>query len=244
MSRRPTIASVVSLVLVAVATVAAGWLVDQTDAPTLPGPVAAESAAPHSASSGSSGLAEGDLLDAAHSLRVVDQSRVGYDRDLFPHWTDPDGNGCDARNDVLQRDLVEVEFRVGSDCVVESGVLHDPFTGNVVSFQRGPGTSAQVQIDHVFPLAAAWTGGADTWSAQRREQFANDPENLLAVYGPANGSKQHFLPGESPQGWMPENEDFHCDYTAQVVHVATKYDLAVTEADRTAVISIAERCTP
>src|SRR5262249_833254 len=25
----------------------------------------------------------------------------GYDRDLFPTWLDPDGNGCNARQDAL-----------------------------------------------------------------------------------------------------------------------------------------------
>lgn len=32
--------------------------------------------------------------------------KTGYDRDLFGNgWGDPDRNGCDARNDILDRDL-------------------------------------------------------------------------------------------------------------------------------------------
>jgi hypothetical protein len=34
--------------------------------------------------------------------------RTGYDRDQFgPAWKDVDRNGCDQRNDVLTRDLVD-----------------------------------------------------------------------------------------------------------------------------------------
>ncbi|KAB1657244.1 HNH endonuclease [Pseudoclavibacter chungangensis] len=97
-------------------------------------------------------------------------------------------------------------FRDGSDCVVERGTLLDPYTGSTIAFQRGQATSSAVQIDHIVPLAAAWTGGANTWDDAAREAFANDPANLQAVDGASNGAKGQMLPGE----WMPPNAAFAC----------------------------------
>ena len=56
--------------------------------------------------------------------------KTGYDRDtLFGGWADPDGNGCDARNDVLARDLTNKVFGTGRDkCLFLSGTLIDPYS--------------------------------------------------------------------------------------------------------------------
>lgn len=170
---------------------------------------------------------------AAAGLRTVNSSQVGYDRDLFSDWSDLDGNGCDARNDILQRDLTSVVLRDGDDCVVERGMLTDPYTDEVIPFTRGVETSGAVHIDHIVPLAAAWTGGANEWSPERREAFANDPRNLQAVDGRANSAKGMRLPSE----WMPLNTAFHCTYLAQITNVLTAYDLAVTPLDQDAIIN-------
>src|SRR5690606_12402891 len=64
---------------------------------------------------------------------VADAASVapGYVRASFgAGWRDPDRNGCDARNDILGRDLTHVVFRAGThDCVVSEGILIDPYTG-------------------------------------------------------------------------------------------------------------------
>ena len=77
--------------------------------------------------------------------------KTGYDRDLFGSgWKDPDRNGCDARNDILRRDLRDTTAKPGTrGCVIATGVLRDPFTGRTIGFVRGQGTSTQVQIDHL-----------------------------------------------------------------------------------------------
>ncbi|MBF4549301.1 HNH endonuclease family protein [Pseudoclavibacter sp. VKM Ac-2888] len=170
---------------------------------------------------------------AAEGLRTVNSSQTGYDRDLFKHWSDPDGNGCDARNDMLQRDLINVVLRDGSDCIVERGTLNDPYTGEAIPFTRGAATSGAVQIDHIIPLAAAWTGGANEWDAAKREAFANDPMNLQAAEGRANSAKGMRLASE----WMPTNTAFHCTYLAQMTNVLKKYDLAITPIDQDAIIN-------
>ncbi|MBS3179173.1 MULTISPECIES: HNH endonuclease family protein [unclassified Pseudoclavibacter] len=148
---------------------------------------------------------DGASVAAAAGLRTVNSSQVGYDRDLFAHWSDPDGNGCDARNDILQRDLTNIALRAGDGCVVERGTLTDPYTGDVISFTRGVATSGAVHIDHIVPLAAAWTGGANTWDAGQREAFANDLMNLQAVDGRANSAKGSRLASrmDAPECRLP-----------------------------------------
>ena len=123
----------------------------------------------------------------------------GYDyrRDAFGDtWTDdnpaPGGhNGCDTRNDILDRDLVDKSYVSIKRCptAVATGLLHDPYTNAEVAFTRGEQTGAAVQIDHIVPLALAWDLGAQVWTDDLRLRFANDPANLLAVAGGANQDK-------------------------------------------------------
>ena len=155
--------------------------------------------------------------------------KTGYDRDEFgQRWRDLDHNGCDQRNDVLARDL---EDPVAPDgCRVESGALEDPYTAQTIEFQRGEDTSRAVQIDHVVALSDAWQKGAATWSAEKREQFANDPGNLLAVDGPANQQKGD---GDTAT-WLPPNKEFRCEYVVMQVSVKDAYELWVTGAEKEA----------
>ncbi|MFD4180269.1 HNH endonuclease family protein [Rhodococcus sp. NPDC058514] len=171
--------------------------------------------------------------DPLAGIAVVDKrTKVpGYDRgDFGPAWTDdtdaPLGhNGCDTRNDILERDLVD---RVNFDIwrcpwAVRSGTLHDPYSGAVIAFQHGDDTSNAVQIDHIVSLALAWDMGANTWPPERRARFANDPANLIAVAGEANFAKA----SHTPAGWMPPNEAFRCDYAHRFTSVLREYGLPV-----------------
>jgi len=86
---------------------------------------------------------------------------TGSGREKFgPPWFGVDLNRCDTRNDILARDLRQVVYKGGSDCIVQRGTLHDSYTTFVITFARGPATSSAVQIDHVVALAAAWRTGS------------------------------------------------------------------------------------
>jgi hypothetical protein len=163
-----------------------------------------------------------------------------YDRDLFgQRWADLDRNGCDQRNDVLRRDLTTFVVQPGTqNCVVASGVLNDLYSGEDIRFVKGEQSSADVQIDHVVPLSWAWRHGAFAWSAEERERFANDFDNLLAVDGPTNTSKSDSGPAE----WMPPRREFACEYVARFTVVLAEYDLGVDRADRSAIESALGTC--
>ncbi|MEG3627161.1 HNH endonuclease family protein [Streptomyces sp. C6-003] len=163
--------------------------------------------------------------------------RTGYDRDEFGYaWMDSaDGvplarNGCDTRNDLLRLHGRNVRFRAGSDCVVVSMDLYDPYTGKDIVWKKA--TAAEVQIDHVVPLSYSWQLGASRWPESKREQLANDTLNLLPVQGRANAAK-----GDSgPASWLPPNKGVRCAYAVRFAQVALKYELPVTAPDRRAML--------
>lgn len=166
--------------------------------------------------------------------------RTGYARDEFGRrWADIDRNGCDQRNDVLNRDLTDVKHKDNTHgCVVLTGVLDDPFTGQRIDFVRGQDTSAKVQIDHVVALSDAWQKGAQQLSPEERERIGNDPLNLLAVDGPANQQKSD---GDAAT-WLPPNKAFRCEYVARQIAVKHRYGLWVTGAEREAMLRVLATC--
>jgi Protein of unknown function (DUF1524) len=186
--------------------------------------------------------------DVLAGIIVVPNRIRGHDyrRDAFGDaWDDandaPGGhNGCDTRNDILNRDLVEKTYTAIKRCpdAVATGILHDPYTNAVVAFVRGNQTGAEVQIDHIVPLALAWDLGARDWTDAMRLRFANDPANLLAVQGAANQDK-----GDSePAVWMPPNAAFHCQYGMQFIEVLRGYRLPVDAPSVPALRQAAQTC--
>lgn len=177
------------------------------------------------------------------AVRSADEASVvpDYDRQAFgQRWADTDHNGCDTRNDILARDLARPTFKPGTrDCVVLTGTLAEPYTGTTIQFQRGDKGSALVQIDHVVALADAWRSGAWQWDAQRRQEFANDPENLLAVDGAANEDKS----ASSADQWLPPNAAFRCDYVKRQIAVKYAYGLSVTQAEQDAMATQLTTCS-
>lgn len=171
-------------------------------------------------------------------LSPTTERHPSYDRDEFgAGWLDLDGDGCDTRNEVLARDLTSVVFDADG-CTVLAGSLADPYTAAVINFTRGQDTSGAVQIDHIVPLSLAWDMGAWRWSDQDREQFANDPGNLLAVDGPTNGSKGDSSLSE----WLPPNTDYICTYTVMFVTLTERYELAMSDADKAAAAEAIDAC--
>ncbi|WP_367188068.1 HNH endonuclease family protein [Branchiibius sp. NY16-3462-2] len=186
-------------------------------------------------------------LSVAQRLTVKGRApKTGYDRAKFgTAWTDNNSapwghNGCSTREDILRRDLTQLRFKKSGRCskVVTSGRITDPYTGKVINFVRGRGTSSKVQIDHVVPLADAWQKGAQQWSTATRVAFANDPLNLLAVDGPTNQKKGA---GDAAT-WLPPNKGFRCRYVALQVAVKAKYRAWVTAAEKSAMIRILQGC--
>ncbi|MDY6050119.1 MAG: HNH endonuclease family protein [Corynebacterium sp.] len=184
-------------------------------------------------------------LDQLDSLEVKGRApKTAYSRDAFgQRWSDDvevelGHNGCDTRNDILRTQLTNVILKPGTrDCVVLSGTLVSPYSGNTVEFQRGNDTSPLVQIDHVVALADAWQSGAFQWDDDTRRNFANDPRNLRAVEGRFNQQKG----ASNAASWVPPTN--RCQYAIDQVSVKAAYHLWVTAPEKKALIRYLEECS-
>lgn len=178
-----------------------------------------------------------DALTALNNLEVKGRAaKTGYARSQFPHWSDPDRNGCDARNDTLKRDLTNITYKAGTrECKVIAGQLIDPFSGNLITFSA---SGNSIDIDHVVALSNAWQTGAAYFEKSKRTLLANDPLNLLAVDAKLNRKKGD---GDAAT-WLPPNKAFRCEYVARQVAVKAKYGLWVTKAEKAMMEKILSTC--
>lgn len=139
----------------------------------------------------------------------------GYSRSRFGHgWSDMDGDCQDSRQETLvAQSTAPVRFESNDKCRVASGRWISPFTGKVIH------DPSAMDIDHVVPLKWAWKHGADKWSDSKREQFANDPANLISVELSLNRQKG----AKGPDAWLPPANQ--CEYVLHFIRVAKKYGL-------------------
>jgi hypothetical protein len=137
-----------------------------------------------------------------------------YNRDEWGRWIDEDGDCQDTRAEILIRDSIgPVSFKSERQCIVTSGLWHPPYSGGTLTNAR------QLDIDHIIPLKWAHGHGGDRWTVQRKREFANDPDNLLATWSSANRSKG----SKGPDQWMPAI--YQCKYAKQWQLLIEKYEL-------------------
>ncbi|WP_342707238.1 HNH endonuclease family protein [Mycolicibacter sinensis] len=171
--------------------------------------------------------------------------KTNYDRALFGSpWSDDvtvEGghNGCDTRNDILRRDLTGAGFKPGrKSCIVLSGILNDPYSGETLLYQRGPGSSSRIQIDHIVPILDAWQKGAQDWNYMTRRNFANDPINLQTTTAAVNDQKG----SSDAASWLPPRTSYRCTYATRIVDVKTRYELWITPPEHDALARVLSAC--
>ena len=156
-------------------------------------------------------------------LRVAPEgARAGYQRELFKLWVDADHDGCDTREEVL---IAESRSRAQVDpygCKVIEGDWFSSYDGLMFT------DPAELDIDHMVPLAEAWDSGASAWDGDRRQAFANDldrPQSLRAVSASSNRSKSDLDPGQ----WKPTRDAAWCEYANDWVTVKKAWDLTADQ---------------
>ncbi|AKK05584.1 putative DUF1524 family protein [Corynebacterium mustelae] len=152
---------------------------------------------------------------------------IGYDRKLFGNgWAYNPKTSCSTRQDVLRNQLTTVGDFDGCDSIV-AGIC--PYSNTKISSDPGSVPGDPIEVDHIFPLSAAWDMGAFAWSEETRIAFANDPLNLVAVSAKQNQSKSDLLPSD----WLPPVQSNRCWYVNRVTEVAAKYGLFLSTEDVT-----------
>ena len=175
------------------------------------------------------------LRTAISQLPVATEVRTGYDRTLFPHWKDLDGDCQDTRHEVLIAETsVSPTYTTSSRCSVATGRWFS-------YYDRVSWTAASdVDIDHMVPLAEAWDSGARNWTTSRRQSFANDlgdSRSLVAVTDNVNQSKGD----QDPATWLPTYD--RCRYILEWTAVKIRWGLTVDTAEKNTLTSLGAQCT-
>ena len=153
----------------------------------------------------------------------------GYERGLFVHWIDADGDGCDTRCEVLAS-----ERRTDLPGLPGGGWL-SAYDGSTTP------DPAALDIDHVVALAEGWRSGAAAWDPARRQAFANDldePGALVAVTEATNRSKGD----RDPASWQPPDRRARCGFATDWVGTKLRWGLTADAAEVAALRSILATC--
>jgi hypothetical protein len=148
------------------------------------------------------------------TIPIAKQASSAYDRNSWKHWSDFDSDCMNTRHEML---LAQADGKVKlspDGCYVSTGYWLDPFSGK--SFTR----ASDLDVDHIVPLKWAHDHGGAAWSSEEKEDFANDPLNLLVVDDGLNQSKG----AKGADEWLPPNHSFRCVYLGQWSEILTKYD--------------------
>lgn len=193
----------------------------------------AKPAPPAAAASSSPGGGK-SLTAAVKRLPVAAERRVGYKRDAFHLWIDADHDQCDTRKEILISEAVKKPEQ-GDNCALTGGEWRSYYDEKTVTVARS------LDIDHVVPLAEAWDSGASKWTADQREQYANDlkdPRALVAVTLSTNRSKGDRDPAE----WMPPSKAAYCQYVSDWVSTKLTWKLSVDQAELDKLTELAADC--
>jgi hypothetical protein len=162
------------------------------------------------------GLLAGVVVEKEHP--------AGYDRALFGYPADLDGDQCDTRSEVLQRDSITPAQVDPYGCTVVAGDWLSTYDGLAFA------TPGDLEIDHVVALKEAWDSGAWAWTTQTLIAYANDlsdTRTLRAVSVSTNRSKGD----RDPSNWLPPDPTDVCSYITDWVSIKARWGLSMDSSE-------------
>jgi hypothetical protein len=195
-------------------------LATATPATAAPAPLPAPPPAPATTVAVPTSLA----LDMLATVVVEKEHPAGYDRALFGYPADLDGNQCDTRSEVLQRDSITPAQVDPYGCTVVAGDWVSTYDGLTFT---SPG---DLEIDHVVALKEAWDSGAWAWTDATRVAYANDlsdTRTLRAVSVSTNRAKGD----RDPSNWLPPDPKDVCPFIADWVSIKTRWNLSMDSSE-------------
>jgi hypothetical protein len=166
------------------------------------------------------------------SCSLPHSSLKNYDRKDWPHWSDLNNNCLNTRGEILRdRSISQVKLNK-KGCKVISGIWNDYYYPEKLNHVK------EIDIDHLVPLKHAHTHGASLWSREKKEIFANDPENLVVTHRKYNRAK-------GPKGideWLPVKKEYACKYVTDWIRLKKKYSLVVGPKEQMTINQLRGQC--
>ena len=94
-----------------------------------------------------------------------------------------------------------------------------------------------VHIEHLVAIKEAHDSGMCKADAETKVRFANDLDNIVLASPDVNRLKSDH----DATDWMPDHQK--CWYAAQIIHVKSKYDLTIDEAEKAALQTTLDNCS-
>ncbi|MAE40616.1 MAG: HNH endonuclease [Psychrobacter sp.] len=171
--------------------------------------------------------AEEEALNEGRSYTSI------YDRADWPHWIDSDSDCQNTRHELLiQTSNLPVVFKTDKACLVAVGEWYDPYSDGTFT------DSTALDLDHIVPLKFAHGHGGDKWSREKRQQFANDLDNLLLVKASLNRQKG----AKGVDEWLPPNHAYRCQYIDRFMTVINKYQLTLISSEKRTIGKMQAAC--
>jgi len=147
---------------------------------------------------------------------------------FHPGWTDLDRDKLNTRHEALvEFSLVEPVIACRETCSVTGGLWLDPYSNQLFTDPR------LLDIHHVVPLKEAYRSGGNLWTRRKFAQFANDPDNLLAVSASLNRAKGDREPGAWPSPAIKQQSPYWCgEYVDLYLRIKKKWGLRADARDR------------
>ena len=136
---------------------------------------------------------------------------------------------------LIDRSAIDVQWADNLECVPSNGAWTDIYLGQ--SIER----TIDADVVSLVPLPIVNSSGGSQWTPSTRQAFLSDVEHPATLLIVAKGSG-HNPRGQGPDEWRPSNAAVWCGYAIDWVAVKDRWELTVTDAERTALQEMLGTC--
>ena len=155
-----------------------------------------------------------------------------YVRKEWKHWIDLDKNCLNTREEILKARSKTPILSSKKGCKIKGGTWEDYYYPETITDIK------QADLDHLVPLKHAYDTGGANWPKEKKEKFANDPENLVITNKKYNRRKG----AKSIDKWLPINKEYACRYIKHWMRIKNKYNLILSESEMLSYKTIKGNC--